>query len=522
MFSPPINKAAQCQQSDSTNSISYPRINEDKNTDVLIIGAGIEGLTTGLYLIEKGFRVIITERNGFIADPTALPETFTLFPAPLPYHRILKNYGPRNSKLLVQSHQQACKWIVSTIENKNIKCNLKSVNTFLVNTNSENKLDEEYKSARKLKIAAKFSSKKPGNGMTNEALLQYPKQYTAEVQEYRSGLAASFINEGGELYINSNAEQISASGAAINGYAVRAGRVIVTGDSILSVLPNFNGHQLNYCKAAIKGKVPKGSLPYGYYRGEVNDGISTGGGIYSMYLEALDSQHDMVYSNCEISFTCGDVLSTENAYQNLINWTGAHLQSFENPELIYCTMFKKYSKMLPWIGKYQHNQELYILSVNETEKAVQSAIGGFLISEMINGTRSKWQKIYAPFTTFSINNDTAKETSKISLEFARNWLEWDISQALDLAAGHGKVIAEGSFYRALYRNSSGKLNSFKVSCTHGTPFYWNADAHTFNCPEGCCYSPSGSVVLHSELKSKYTERVRKEIILEDDRLLLDL
>ena len=45
------------------NSMEFPRVEKDLETEVCVIGAGLFGLTTAYYLAKNNFKICILEKN---------------------------------------------------------------------------------------------------------------------------------------------------------------------------------------------------------------------------------------------------------------------------------------------------------------------------------------------------------------------------------------------------------------------------------------------------------------------------
>jgi len=52
---------------DSVKPVEYTQLKEDKNTDVLIIGGGLAGITTAYCLLKAGEKIILVE-DGLIGS----------------------------------------------------------------------------------------------------------------------------------------------------------------------------------------------------------------------------------------------------------------------------------------------------------------------------------------------------------------------------------------------------------------------------------------------------------------------
>ena len=108
-----------------------PALGGDRNADVVVIGAGIAGLTTAYLLGRKGRRVVVID-DGAIGSgmsgrttahlSSAIDDRFT---------EIERLHGEEGSRICYQSHAAAVDMIESISRDENIACEFRRVNGYL-------------------------------------------------------------------------------------------------------------------------------------------------------------------------------------------------------------------------------------------------------------------------------------------------------------------------------------------------------------------------------------------------------
>jgi len=97
-----------------------PTTSLNKIFDVLIVGGGITGITTGLLLQRAGKSVIIAEAHnigfGTTGGTTAHLNSFT----ETPYYQIINDFGEDKAKLMAKAMRQALDLIKKHVQEINI------------------------------------------------------------------------------------------------------------------------------------------------------------------------------------------------------------------------------------------------------------------------------------------------------------------------------------------------------------------------------------------------------------------
>src|ERR1700712_735998 len=96
---------------DSVEPLGYATLNEEIETDILIIGGGIAGITTAYCLTKAGKKVVVVE-DGFIGSGETGRTTAHLTCAlDDRYYEIEKVFGEDVSRKAAESHVAAINWI---------------------------------------------------------------------------------------------------------------------------------------------------------------------------------------------------------------------------------------------------------------------------------------------------------------------------------------------------------------------------------------------------------------------------
>src|SRR5690349_4197145 len=112
-----------------TNSepLRYKKLDEDLETDVLLIGGGIAGLTTAYCLLKAGKKVVLLE-DGFLGSGESGRTTAHLTCAlDDRYYKLEKLFGLEKATLAANSHMSAIRWIENVVRDEKINCEHKKL-----------------------------------------------------------------------------------------------------------------------------------------------------------------------------------------------------------------------------------------------------------------------------------------------------------------------------------------------------------------------------------------------------------
>lgn len=489
---------------DTAPPLVYSTIANDVQTDVLIIGGGIAGLTTAYCLSKSGRKVILLEDGYLGSGETGRTTAQITYALDDRYYDIEKFFGHENAKLVAQSHKQALEWINQTVAEENISCNFKRVDgyLFLDPTDNVQNLGKEFKSTQNAGLPTELLSHIPGLQENHTECIRYPQQAQFHVLKYLKGLAEAVVAMGGEIYTNSRAEDITKEGAKANGFSVKANHIVVATNSPVNDVFTMHTKQFAYRSYVIGAKVPKGRLPYAMWW-DTGDQESkwVAKPYHYVRLEPLDEQYDLLISGGEDHKTGQadeENVSEEQRYENLIAWTKKHFPYFEEVAYKWSGQVMEPVDCLAYIGKNPGDDNIYIITGDSGNGMTHGTIGGILLNDLIVGNKNPYEELYSPSRiTFRTADDFLSEAGNMAYKMVKDWVSGgDVDNAEDLKAGEGAIVSSGLKKIAAYRDNEGVLHTCSAVCPHlGGVLQWNPDEKSFDCPlHGSRFTTNGVVV----------------------------
>ena len=175
----------------SENKENYESLNNDINTDCLIVGGGIAGLTTAYLLAKENKKVTIVEADeiGFGASGRNTGKVTSQHG--LIYSIIEKEYSSEKARLYYDANEEGLKLIKNIIEENHIDCNFKVVPSF-VYTEEEKYIKDiknEYEICKELKIPCEYMNNIKGVPLEIKGALCFENQGQFNPKKYVDALA---------------------------------------------------------------------------------------------------------------------------------------------------------------------------------------------------------------------------------------------------------------------------------------------------------------------------------------------
>jgi len=484
--------------------IVYDRLDTDIDTDILVIGGGIAGLTTAYCLAKEGRKVILVE-DGCIGSGESGRTTAHLTCAlDNRYSELEKIFDPLTAKLAAESHIAAIEWISKTVEQNEIHCNFKRVDGYLFAhpSDSEENLQLEYQATQRAGILTEMLRHIPSiPPELVKACVKFHDQAQFNILRYLKGLADAFVKLGGQIYTQTKAEEITKEGATANGNKISANHIVVATNTPVNNCVSMHTKQWPYRSYVIAAKVPKGKLPYALWWDTGNqDSKWISKPYHYVRLEEYDEQYDILISGGEDHRTGqadDEHIKESDRYINLELWTRKHFPAIGKIEYKWSGQVLEPIDSLAYIGRNPGDDNIYIITGDSGNGMTHGTLGGMIIRDLIIGMENPWIKIYNPSRiTLKTIGEYLHELGNMVAQYVDWFTPEDVKKTEELNLGEGAVISSGLKKIAVYRDAENNLHACSAVCPHlGAILQWNSDELTFDCPmHGSRFTCDGKVI----------------------------
>jgi glycine/D-amino acid oxidase-like deaminating enzyme/nitrite reductase/ring-hydroxylating ferredoxin subunit len=489
---------------DSGEQVLQNPLNENLETDVVIVGGGIAGLSVAYVLARSGKQVVVVEDGYIGSGETGRTTAHFVTAVDDRYYYFEKIFGEEKTKLIAETHIAAIELVEEIIKRENIDCGFEKVNgyLFLHPTDESESLDKELNAALKAGVKVKVHERAPGL-LRPERSLCFFDQAQFHPLHYLHGLYKAIQSYGGKIYTGTHASKIDHEGIiSENGFTVKAKHIVVATNSPVNDTWTMVERQYAYRTYVIGALVKKGVLPKALWwdtgDSESNPKIPP---YHYVRLQSYNDAFDLLISGGEDHPT-GDTsktkVSEEDRYKRLEDWTRRY---FPIEEIVYRWSGQVLEPMdgLAFIGRnFLDHDNVYIVTGDSGNGMTYCSFAALLITDLINGKKNKWEKLFSP------SRFTWRESPQIFKQMLHEFISYakqipNFKTADELATiknGEGRLVDMLEEKFGVYRDEKGKLHIVSAECTHlKCTIHWNNDELSWDCPcHGSRFTYDGKVM----------------------------
>lgn len=191
---------------DSTKDTRFPKLQENIEVDVAVIGGGIVGITVAILLNEAGKNVAVIESRKIVKDVTGHTTAKITSLHGYKYKHLIDTFGIDVAKIYAEGNQSAIEFIAENIKKRNIDCDFERISAYTY-TESDKMIGyvkEEVEAAIKLGLPASFTdkSKLP---FSIKGAVKFENQAQFHPRKYLLALVNEFVEKGGKIFENTRA-----------------------------------------------------------------------------------------------------------------------------------------------------------------------------------------------------------------------------------------------------------------------------------------------------------------------------
>jgi glycine/D-amino acid oxidase-like deaminating enzyme len=202
------------------------------SADVVVVGAGITGLTAAVLLQRSGVEVVVVEAGRVGGGTTGHTTGKVTSQHGLAYRQLIDHHGEHKARLYAEANQQAITTIATLAAETSADCQLEHAPSFVYTQDPGGReaLEQEHEAALRLGLPAMLTTD-IDLPFSVELALRFDQQAHLHPARYTSALARTFVARGGRVFEGTRALGIEeeADGVVVNTTSgdVRAGQVVV-------------------------------------------------------------------------------------------------------------------------------------------------------------------------------------------------------------------------------------------------------------------------------------------------------
>ncbi len=512
---------------ESVQPFATRKLTTSLETEVVVVGGGIAGLSVAYNLSRNGVKVVLVEDGNIGSGETGRTTAHLVSALDDRYYDLEELYGDESTRMIAESHSRAIDFVESAIETESIDCDFERVPgyLFLHKNDRGDALIREFEAARKAGLDVQELRNIPGVQQEGHCL-RFSQQAQFHPLKYIKGLCEAIVEYGGEIYTDTHAQEITGEGiVTAEGHKVSAKHIIVATNTPVNNKLLLHLRQYAYRTYVVGMKIKKGVVPHALWWDTGDHEVNTHFAPYHyVRVQSYDDTHELLICGGEDHPTglpeADDGTAVER-YARLEQWVR---QRYPAEEVIYNWSGQVMESMdaLGYIGKNPLDKDnVYIVTGDSGNGLTNAGVAAILITALIMKGDHPWKDLYSPsrFKLFTAGKVFVKEVIGGLTQYMKTRprdLERE-SLAL-LKAGEGKVIEMRGRKYAVYKDDRNLLHFVNAECTHmGCIVKWNTDEKSWDCPcHGSRFTFEGKVVNGPANKDLHYHAIKTEAQATED------
>ncbi|WP_445506156.1 FAD-dependent oxidoreductase [Niallia sp. 03190] len=495
----------------------FPRLDEDIQVDVVIVGGGITGITSAYLLVNEGFKVAILEAGKILNGTTGHTSAKITAQHDVIYDELIRYTGKSLASLYHEANTEALRFIRELVEKHQIDCDFVNQDAYVYTTTEKNarKLENEANAYKELGIEGGLVDTIPFNIEIKNALVM-KNQAQFHPVKYLSHLIQTITEKGGQIFENTTAVNIKNGKQPV---VLTRGGASALGNYILSCshFPFYEGAglystRMHAERAYVIAAKAKKQYPGGMY-------ISADQPTRSLRSVTINGE-EMVLIIGE-SHKTGQGEDTLNHYKALETF-GQEVFGLEHIPYRWSTQDLTTLDKIPYIGEITSGEKNVLIASGFRKWGMTNGTAAALLfRDMVAGRKNKHEQLFAP-SRFHMNPSLKNflvENANVVSHLIKGKLETPFNRICDLSNDEGAVITIDGHRKGAYKDKEGKLHIVDTTCTHiGCEVEWNSGERSWDCPcHGSRFSYTGEVMEGPAEKplQKYDYKMIDNLTSED-------
>jgi glycine/D-amino acid oxidase-like deaminating enzyme/nitrite reductase/ring-hydroxylating ferredoxin subunit len=486
---------------DSAPLPSLPRLERNQKVDIVVVGAGITGLTTAYLLTKAGRSVVLLERDDAVEHDTAHTSAHLSMVTDAWLSELVERFGRDHAQAAWDAGLAALAQIDTIVRDEDIACDFAWVPGYLHRSLDapEDKIEKDAKTFRDeaalaadLGFDAAFVDDVP---FVRSPGVRFEDQARFHPRRYLAGVVKAILAAGGHIYRRSAADEFSDEPRSVkaNGHTITCDEIVLAthtplmGNTKMVSAAAFQTKLALYSTYVVGGRAKKGVVPdalfwdtadpYHYLRIEPHqnfDFVIFGGEDHK-----TGQADDTNACYARLEQTLGEMVPGIDLTDR---WSG---QVIETPD------------GLPYIGDTAPHQ--FAATGFSGNGLTFGTLSAMMAADRILGRDNPWRELFDAGRTKvrgGLWNYIRENTDYPYYTIRDRFAGAEARSLRSIKRGEGKILERDGQKVAASRNSDGSVTMVSAICTHmGCVVDWNEAERTWDCPcHGSRFKPNGAVI----------------------------
>lgn len=489
---------------DNSPAPRFPALKEDIAVDVLVIGAGITGITAAYLLQRAGRNVALVEKDRCLGGETSYTTAHLTCVTDILLSELVNNFGKDHAQAVWDSQLSAIDTIDRIVSREQIKCQFDWAPAYLFNPSAATYRPEQEKHAIDLKKEADLARELgfdaelvPAAPLFNQQAVLFNNQAKFHPRKYLGALLRLLCTrETCQIYEHTEIEEIEGTpitATTKGGQRIHCEHVLIAthvplqGKSGLLPATFLQSKIVPYSTYVIGGWVPPDTAPEALFWDT--------GDPYDYLRVDRRHDHDFIIFGGEDHKT-GQVEDTSKCFNRLEQrlmkllpaisvthrWSGQVIESNDG---------------LPYIGETAERQ--FVATGFSGHGMTFGTLSAMMFTDHVTGEKNPWAELFTPGRTKIKGGlwDYVKENKDYPYYLIRDRFAGKDGHSLRaVKRGKGEVIDLNGQAAAVYRGPDSEIHVRSAVCTHmGCHVQWNDAERTWDCPcHGSRFKVTGEVI----------------------------
>ncbi|WP_363346435.1 FAD-dependent oxidoreductase [Methylocystis echinoides] len=469
----------------------------DLETEVVVIGSGIAGMSVAYELASAGKQVTVLDRGVIAGGMTARTTAHLSSYSDDGFQELIKMRGLDNARGWQYSQAAAISRIEAIQRDLGANCDFRRIDgyLFLAPETDPSVIDAELVASAQVGMLAVRQEGLPFAGEEATPALRFPDQATFHPLKYLAALSTAISKAGGRFFAFTPVVSVEEKNggvdvATVGGAHIKAQSAVVATNAPVNDRFSIHTKQAPYRTYAVAFEIPRGSVPDALYWDTLDP-------YHYVRLQPGEGGVDLLIVGGE-DHKSGESDNGQERILSLARWMRERVPSLGQEVTRWSGQVLEPIDYIGFIGRNPGEKNVYVATGDSGQGMTHGAVAGMLIADLILRGDSAWAPIYEPGRKpLRAMGEFLKENATAAKNYAQYLTgAGERSSVDDLLPGEGAIIRSGLAKIAAYRDEDGTLCQRSAACTHlGCQVHWNSFERCWDCPcHGSQFSPQGEVL----------------------------